>query len=74
MLNMKLKKNLIVKNGLETTTQNLKDSIIADHQIIIQAIQAVANRMGEEGVITSTSVIASPHKDLIPLVLNTNSF
>lgn len=34
-----------------------------------QAIQAVANRMGEEGVITSTSVIASPHKDLIPLIL-----
>lgn len=34
-----------------------------------QAIQAVANKMGEEGAITSTSVIASPHKDLIPLIL-----
>lgn len=33
------------------------------------AIQACLNRMGEEGVITSTSVIASPHKDLIPNIL-----
>ena len=34
-----------------------------------QAIQACLNRMGEEGVVTSTSVIASPHKDLVPLLL-----
>lgn len=33
------------------------------------AIQACLNKMGEEGVITSTSVIASPHKDLIPNIL-----
>lgn len=33
------------------------------------AIQACLNKMGEEGVITSTSVIASPHKDLIPSIL-----
>lgn len=34
-----------------------------------QAIQATLNRMGEEGVIISTSVIASPHKDLIPCLM-----
>ena len=33
------------------------------------AMQACLNKMGEEGVITSTSVIASPHKDLIPCIL-----
>ena len=33
------------------------------------AIQACLNKMSEEGVITSTSVIASPHKDLIPHIL-----
>lgn len=34
-----------------------------------QAIQATLNRMGEEGVIASTAVIAHPHKDLIPCIM-----
>lgn len=34
-----------------------------------QAIQATLNRMGEEGVIVSTAVIAHPHKDLIPCIM-----
>ena len=34
-----------------------------------QAIQACLNRLGEEGVITSSSVIAAPHKDMVPLLL-----
>ena len=34
-----------------------------------QAIAATMNRLSDEGVVVSTSVIASPHKDLVPLIM-----